>query len=399
MILFASSKNRFSNGDILDKVHFYPALYIFLIDLYLILLAAKLSGIHWDFTLPRIILLSLCGCLTALYIIRGLLRFKWKLLFFALLIYINYLLVSNRTGEQIEVLFQFMYSPLIFLAAIVVFRNLNKRTYDWICNMKFGFLLAYFSIFLYMFLTLDYLNGVFKNTTYFQLALIPFILSSPSKFRIVFGLILVAVSGMLIGKITVLLLAITSILFFIIANMTNERRNSDLKSFRNLMVFFIFGFVLLYISFLFEFKGVSRLATIFSDGGSGRIQLTTIFLESIDNLSLSEYFIGHGVGSASSQVIGGHSAHNDFLELFFRLGSIGLLIYLACGYLIVRAGKEIKKNDYYAGSVFLYIIIVFILFSSVSMLIFIPSYVVQFFLFWTMSIGYHLKIHDAMCKP
>ena len=244
MRLFFLKKKLDSNKP--EELNSIPVFFVIIINSYLILLSVKLSGMLLDLTLPRLILLFSSVFFIFIYTSKGLLRYRWSLTFVVVLAYLTFLFLSAFLNENVvnkfEIIFQITYTLFLFIAALSIFRNLNETTYYFICNVKFLFLLVYFCVFLYMFLTLGKLNGGFKNTVYFQLALIPFILSLRSRFKVVFGLALISVSGLLIGKRTVFILASLSVVFYyFMIYRVGEGKASALKAL--FFLIFCFGIV------------------------------------------------------------------------------------------------------------------------------------------------------------
>ena len=103
--------------------------------------------------------------------------------------------------------------------------------------------------------------------------------------------------------------------------------------------------------------------------------------EELNSITPLGLLIGHGVHLSSSTLLGDHSVHNDILEVFYRIGAIGLFLYILMLVLVFRLGCKVSRVQKVHGSVLKASVFIFLIISLASMLIFIPSYVLSFFLF------------------
>jgi len=367
-----------------NKLQIVSILYVLLVDLNLALLVPKLSGVDVEFTPIRLCLTIIIVCLSVGSIIAALLRGQLHILVVSISAYILYALIVSYTLDEtpgrIETLYSALYAPLVFAGAICIFRNMNRNTLSQICSIKLGFLIFYIIFFLYMLLVLGRQNGLFINTIYFQLSIVPFIFVLRSKWIALLVLLMITACGLLVAKKTVLFLGLLSLIYFAISR--TRVYWSRISLYKALSVVFICGSALLVFGILFNFGPTERALS----GDSGRLMLLQMFYDAFGKFSVAEYLFGHGLQDNSSQVIGGLSVHNDFLEVFFKLGGVGLIFYTLTGILVVQLGMKLRRYDHQLGSVFLFSVLMFSLFSAVSMLIFKPSYVVQFFIFWALSV-------------
>ena len=374
----------------LNKIDIFSFLYVLIIDVYLVLLAPKLSGYEVDFTSVRVSLLIITFTLVVIAVLGTLLKGRLSTLVISVSAYVLYIVMSvyffTDSDVEMEILFSVLYGPIIFIGAICVFRNINERTFNLICELKFGFLVFYAGLFLYSSWVGDRQNGPFINTVYFQLALIPFVLMLRNSWKVYGGLLLVILSALLVGKRTVLFLGLCSIFFFVLFNANKHRFISQILKISasvKVLVVSVCIIVFIQLSLSFDIGGVDRIITAFDDGGSGRLLLLELFFDALGRFGVRDYFFGFGIGFSSSFMLGEHSVHNDFLEVLFRLGIFGVFLYLAIGFIVLRHARKIRQRNSYLGSVLLFSLFIFALLSMVSMLIFIPSYIAQFFIFWS----------------
>lgn len=138
------------------------------------------------------------------------------------------------------------------------------------------------------------------------------------------------------------------------------------------------------ISFIERFQGIQ------DDGGSGRIDAYSQVLQQYSELPLLSKFVGRGHNAvrvenfvrleySNDETL---SAHNDFLEILYDYGIIGLLLYLIFIIQIIKLITKMKCHSphYYTT---LYSIIIWGVMSLFSHLILYPTYFAYLIIFWT----------------
>ena len=376
-----------------DKLQIIPIVYAILIDIYLVLIAIQLSGVNESSVVARTYVLAPIMVISIISICMSLLRGRSTYLFLGVLAYISYLLIVSRFSSLgVEELFYVCFGPFIFLASTCVFRKVNASTFNFICNIKFAVLLFYFVMFFIVFKVFGRQNGVVINTLYYQLALLPFLMMNKSKLLFSIAIFLVLISAAMAGKRLPLILGFGCFLYVIflktriesLGKLTAKRLWSTAFG-----IAFLFTFIVIF--FTSDFVSIDRILALLEDGGSGRVTLTLRFFEELNSITPLGLLIGHGVHLSSSTLLGDHSVHNDILEVFYRIGAIGLFLYILMLVLVFRLGCKVSRVQKVHGSVLKASVFIFLIISLASMLIFIPSYVLQFFIFWTLLISLNLS--------
>ena len=377
-----------------STVNFFTLLYFLLIDFYLILLQVRASGFENDVYNIRLNLLYAIVILSGVFVCIRLFRFRQDKVFLFVLSFAAYLFFSifylSHHPYKLVDIFNVFFGPMVFLASICALRNINGKTFNIIILQKTAFFLASISVLLIGYFYLTSSSGTFKNTIYYSVSLVPFLLMYKNVNFTIVLVIIVALLALLVGKRAAL--AICLIISIFLAFQIGAGRKGLLRFSSGLKTLLsLFGLITIILAVwwfaeIFVSSGLERMVSVSSDGGSGRIELLKAFLHEVSFASLPNHLIGHG-GIFHLQLIGSLSVHNDFLEIYFRLGLIGLVIYLLCGYQLVRSGLTIRKKFRKEGAAFLLVVCLFTLFSMISMLIFVPGYVVQFFVFFALVHG------------
>lgn len=104
--------------------------------------------------------------------------------------------------------------------------------------------------------------------------------------------------------------------------------------------------VVIYINTQSEGKIFERFSTASADGGSGRNVVYLIVFEMLMSCEPLQLLIGNGWNSVASNSPLGLSAHNDYLEIAYDVGIIGLFLLLAC---VIQLGyithKLVRKKS------------------------------------------------------
>ncbi len=110
----------------------------------------------------------------------------------------------------------------------------------------------------------------------------------------------------------------------------------DLRKKWKKLIKIVIGLLLIYflITILinqFQLDIIDRLANMNVDEGSGRISIWTTVYDAFKESSLIDKILGHGYGAVRTLHIGGRSinAHNDYLELLYDYGIIGVCLIVA----------------------------------------------------------------------
>lgn len=104
---------------------------------------------------------------------------------------------------------------------------------------------------------------------------------------------------------------------------------------------------------------IERFGDLEEDQGSGRVKILTLFFNEIPNFTTKEFFLGRGYGSFATKFEPYLSCHNDYAELYYSFGILGLLsyvffvIYFIVGILKVRSKSDKNVSHWLAFFIFL----------------------------------------------
>lgn len=162
------------------------------------------------------------------------------------------------------------------------------------------------------------------------------------------------------------------------------------KGIRNLLVVLI-G-VIFVISFFYignTYLGgrlIKRFNEVEETGGAGRLWIWTDVLNKYQESSLLEQLFGHG-HCAVAGLGWAAAAHNDFLEVLYDYGILGLMIYIAIHVSLIKKTIKLRKSNNQLFLPFVSMYLIFITMSMVSILIIQQRYLVYMAVFWGMLEG------------
>lgn len=168
---------------------------------------------------------------------------------------------------------------------------------------------------------------------------------------LIFGVILTGKRGAILG----LLLAILfSWKFFMSLYVAMSIRDKHIVT----VALFI---VILCVSTLFHeelSQMFQRMVNSLSTGGSGRDLLYKEYLQSIVDSNYLELIFGHGIYSGLSNLSLGQMAHQDWLQILYDLGLLGIVVYIS---FYVALIIEIRNSRCYSNTLYYALIQIFVI--------------------------------------
>lgn len=144
----------------------------------------------------------------------------------------------------------------------------------------------------------------------------------------------------------------------------------------------LMGGVLYYITTYTDIDVVERIANISNDGGSDRDVLWLDTYHNIHNRDIGYRMVGNGYRSAQLVSTLRLPAHNDFLEIWYDFGGIGLTFYLIAFFsLCIYTFRLCKRKSRYAPHMAM-ILTYYFIFSMISIVVLYP-----WMALFTLSVG------------
>jgi O-antigen ligase len=229
---------------------------------------------------------------------------------------------------------------------------------------------------------------VLLNPVYYIAYLMPVVLMLKSKVIKVSGLLLIFVVVVLSYKRLAILAYSTSILVYFYYLSKTGSNTGLWKKITILLGAAMFIAILAYsFQHLTEVYGLDwygRMADIVEQGGSGRLYIWRTILG--DLAAQPDYLlIGHGYESLLITM--NMWAHNDFLEILYSFGVIGLTLYLMFVVKIVSIFFEMQRLRYRHLAAFAVSLVWFVFGSMFSILVVRPEWFLGLAMFWGITVA------------
>lgn len=291
---------------------------------------------------------------------------------------------KNGTQNIIEVITNTSFYMAIFLLSNILMSK--KFHLQVLSNMFFIIELIFASMFIIYKIAGVRISSGAVNSVYFIVLLLPLILLNNKKYIRNMGIAIIIICAIISNKRTAFLMVIVSLAVYVIMFLCSKKLSFRKKIAMVIAVIIICGvIVLLYDSNVgvINITLFDRLATIAEDGGSGRDIIYRYVIDRIKNFNVREWIIGNGYNGVFLESGLGTSAHNDFLEVLFDYGIVGLMLYVRFIVKIVLKTCHMFKKNYTVAAASFVGIMMFFFMSSFSHLIIYPTYIAYLLVIWS----------------
>lgn len=291
----------------------------------------------------------------------------WPLTYF-LFYFIAY---NDKNDRFINLLIK--YIPFFFIALSLQYASIR------LSSLSLG------SLFAQMLLSI--------NQVFFVVLLLPFAFLIKKKSLKYFILFLGLLATLLSFKRSAMTFVTPILSIAIYYDFIKKSRNRMLKGFFiGVAILFFTFFIFMYLDSITHGYITDRLIMLEFDEGSGRIDIYQTVWEAFQKKNWENQLFGAGHNAVRNKLnIKSYeialSAHNDFLEILYDYGIIGLGLYFLFIVRILQRTFLLRKVniEYYLAH--LAVLIIFIIMSMVSHLILYPTYFAYLVIIWAITEG------------
>lgn len=283
--------------------------------------------------------------------------------------------------------------PMVFLAAYAL--NLCETDFieiRKIVNLSCMLLIILCIPLIYTHLFIMQRAGAVIFPTYLVLSMIPLLLLVNKKENAYKIIILILMFMTITTKRSGFFVAIVSLMiYYLLDNGMNIPITKKIE--RILKIIMVGALVVLLLLAASKFVDISiidRILEIKEDGGSGRNDIWSMVLVYYKNLRTHYQIIGRGYEGVSRYVMPqgkALSAHNDFLEILFDYGKIGLSLFIFIWIALIGYARTLKKSKYLCLAC---IIIISMFMLAMFSYLFIQSFVIQYYM---IALGMIMRLH------
>jgi O-antigen ligase len=291
------------------------------------------------------------GIITFLAKINFIIYEKSISLFFTFSIYAQIVSGLRLHGLSYAELYEVIIVPYAVCTLILFYFFGRKSDFesDYGTLVVTYYILAFLSILaMFRFRTGIMLKGDGANV-YYVLGLTPIVLAKTKKRKII-PIIVLFVAIVLTGKRAGLLAAVAMLIaYYLIQAAIRSSYTQTLKViFSLIFITLALYFVMKRLDAEFGLNIIDRLEKLNTDGGSGRDIRWQYAIGLIRQSSLLELLFGNRM--SFSGITGGLHVHNDFLEILFDYGVIGIILYILFYLYLIKEAISMVKNKYtYSG--------------------------------------------------
>lgn len=361
-------------------------LYIIFLNLYIFLYMLKIHKFQNNIDLLRMICLGYLSLYTIIKFVSLVLKRIISRLEIVLIIYSLYFFILLFINENISInsVLETLFYPFTLLGCLFIFKGKGIEENTFIKIQIYFFMLSVF-LFLYSVQYLGLTKGLVINTIYFIISFTPLFVKEEylKKYLIIaFGSVIFSLKR---APLIILSLSLIKIKLSRIKKINFKKKN--------LMKSILIILMLFFLSYILKDKinsGLNRLLNLVNDGGSGRTLIYKKIIKEYTNSPTIKKIFGYGYNRVI-EITGGYSAHNDFLEILYSGGIIGLALYLGILFELFLVCKKLKKINKSKAVILESSLILFVTASCFTNVVFLPSYIGTISLTWAYCKNYRTR--------
>jgi len=269
-------------------------------------------------------------------------------------IFILWTIIPTMMSGQEGMIYNLFFITLPGVVLVTTYNTvLNYGSHKWhfavFCVMLVMFTVQY--VMVYNFINIFDDDSGHLAVSYYALYMLPLVFLCKSKTIRIVATIVATIVILSSLKRSGVVAIVVAIFVYIIINQHVKKRLSPTA------ILSIIGMLLLFGTFFFVFGSMGeqtvfeRFENIGNDNGSGRLVVWEMTIKMISRLDFGALIVGEGYNSVVVNSPVNLSAHNDFLEIIYDYGLIGLALYV-CAFLSVcyYTIKMIAAKSVYAPS-------------------------------------------------
>ncbi len=208
--------------------------------------------------------------------------------------------------------------------------------------------------------------------SYFTLYMLPLImLTSGKKTRVVFIILTMLVLTVSMKRGGLVAFACGLVAYGVVYILSSKKIRAGMII-AGIVFFALFAGLFIALGTSEESNVIERFEGMENDEGSGRISVWKTTIRMIVSSDPATFVIGHGYDKVYEDSPLSLSAHNDFLEVTYDYGLVGLVLYLCAGLLLFRmVALLVKRKSGDAPAAAMFFTVYFIL-SMISHIIIYP---------------------------
>ena len=298
-------------------------------------------------------------------------------------VYVTMCVLLNANDVIVNVLKINLWTSTYYAAYCIgkldveIIKKLKKTFFIVFCVGAFYFILSK----LYQYQIAEYGLLSRSNTIFCMVTVLPWLLFYENKRFVVCIIIITLIAGIFSNKRSVVIM-MSLIAFPVIQTILQDFGRKSSKYILFIIILFGLIFIALYVESS-QMSGdiLTRFNDIDETGGSGRQDIWDNVWNSYKSSDLISQIFGHGHEAVRKYEIA-TTAHNDFLDVLFDYGIIGLCFYVILHLSLYKKCFQLYKSNHPYFPYYFTMLIIFIVMSCVSILMMQMKYLIYMAVFW-----------------
>ena len=233
------------------------------------------------------------------------------------------------------------------------------------------------------------------NVVYYLTFMFPIVLMSENKKIVTLGIAINLFAALISAKRGALLAMVASLVIWMYTDLRDQRNRK--KIFKVLLYIVIAVVACFAVEIVVEkldldiLRRMESLVNGEDSSGSGRTEIWSMYWDYLKNDSLLNSIFGRGYTATKRNPsligLGMGWAHNDFLQVFFDYGIVGLLLFCSIVYKLFANYLSMRKSGYRFHRQFLISLVIFLFGCSMSMTTVQPQWFLAMAAFWGFVVG------------
>ena len=225
------------------------------------------------------------------------------------------------------------------------------------------------------------------GVSYFVPIVLPLVLLCPSKVIRIIGWLVTFIVIFSSGKRGGLIAVLASVIIYIFCKQIISNKNKIQSIIIILAALTTLLTCTIYVFNTYGSEIVERMMQLRTDGGSGRLYIWELVIRDLMQSDSLSFINGHGYFSVRLLTADtGLPAHNDFLEIFYDFGLIGIVMYVLTWISLISQFFRMLRAKNKMTPVFAVMLTEFFIFSMVS-IVYFYFYIVYICIFIGIIIG------------
>lgn len=285
---------------------------------------------------------------------------------------------------------------LYFVSVIFLFYTYTKKLTDkrFIKIMLVALGSVFILLFWYIYITSNTEEISAYNSVYFVLFWFPiFLLIEKDYLKFIFSLLLFA-CVVLSNKRTGMLMFLIALIYFCVKTIILQK-DTKRKIIYSFVVIAVIVLALFLFSLLQESYGldwISRIMAIEDDKGSNRLVIWADVIEALKGQDFVSWIVGNGY--RMTREFGG--AHNDYLEILYDYGIIGIILFATFIVGLCKIAYKMKKDKYKHYVAMNISLILSLIYAFFGQFFILPQSVLIVSIFWGYLIADYEKHKEGL---